>query len=131
MTWYETIYLWSFLIVPILIIIIGALCTDDGDLISGTIGLYFILATVVGALMTLIGYDTEWVITKKIEITPKVAHISDDGLNIITENSKHYRFTDYKDIKTWENGGKFYAVSYFNKENFGIDSSKLEVIIEK
>lgn len=131
MTWYETLYWWSFLVVPIFILIV-TLIVEVEDIL-GLIPIYWILALISGALTAVfvqIG-DTEFVETAIVEKVTLSETITDFGLDLVTDEGQHIRFTDYKDIKNWEDGAKLYKIYLYNKINFGPDSSYEKLVLRK
>jgi hypothetical protein len=131
MTYYEVLYWWAWLIVPIFVAILTTAFGDEEDI--GLFVIFTILLLFVGGLITasIKAESKDYKITSKFETIPKVVHLDDTGLNIITDEDKHVKYTNHKDISIWKNGGKIYKVYSFNKENFGIDSEKSEILIEK
>ncbi len=134
MTWYELIYWCSF---PVIFATLSVYCLRDKidveDVIMGSlcIWIFMLLGGGIVAVSTTPNKPTDWNITKKFETIPKVVNLDNTGLDIITDENTHVRFTDYKDIAAWKDGGKFYKVYYHYKNNFGPDSEKSEVGIEK
>lgn len=132
MTWYETLYWWSFLVVPIISLVLFWIFEDEG--ILPLIPFYWISAFILGMVsMAIVSENTEYVTTAIVEKIPLSVTKTDFGLDMVTDEGEHIRFTNYKDIKDWENGAKLYKVYSYKKVNFGWDlsKSKSELVMRK
>ena len=93
---------------------------------GGSIILMLLLALFMMVFSTLYNnFET----TSMIEMTPKYQNETFEGLTILGDDDKVYKFTEYKDVKTLADGGKFYKV-YKYKQCFGPDDHIMKVIIK-
>ena len=131
MTWYEALWFWSFLIVPAFLLLF-ALGIEEMEWIVGTVPVIWIILLGGGAISVAIStIFTTPTVTKIVETSPISVTLTDLGLSVVSDNNTLITYTDYKDIQTWKDGGKFYKVYYFSKCNFGPDTHNMEVVIKK
>lgn len=130
MTWYELIWI---IMIPVILIgtfVVSAIADRFGDP-DGELAIFLCMVWLIGGLIVAtIRSDIEYKQTAQFETVPIYAKLSDSGLDIILDDHRHFHWTDYGLISQWKNGGKFYKTYYYNKENFGIDSSKFELIVK-
>jgi hypothetical protein len=122
MTYTEIIFIILLVILPILI----AISTNSVEVFLSAV----ITILCIGGLIYIISsLNNDFKITSKFEIHPTYIKLDDEKLNVITDEYKHFKFTEYADILKYKNGCKFYKV-YSYKQCVGFDEEKMELIIE-
>lgn len=131
MTIIEVLYLWSFLIVPVFIILFLWACEDLPS--SFPCVLTFIVINVflgfVGNVISDQFIDQKE--TCRVEMNPVSSVLTNGKLYVVTDGGDLEIFEKFEDVENWKNGGKLFEVYYFGKSSFGMDLNKKEIIIEK
>jgi hypothetical protein len=119
-----------FPVIFITAIIISAIDSHNNEPDGGFAMIMCVFWLMGGMLTVAVRSDKDYKQTAQVETTPVMIKLNDGGLDIVLDDYTHHHWTDYSQISKWEKGGKFYKTYSFDKENFGPDSDKFELIIK-
>ncbi len=112
-------------------LILSSIMNKDGEISAEVSIILCVLWLVFGMITTTVRtVEHEYKQTAQFETTPIMVKLTDGGLDIVLDDYQHFHWVDYGLISKWKNGGKFYKTYFYEKEEFGPDNSKFELIIK-